>query len=132
MAQTLINQRKSTEWTRALIGGGLSALIIAIALFLLSFTTPSSSVIKLYLNLTIGLPGIFLHTWLLGDPFAQLLSPADALAGTWRIVYLTLVYWFVAGFGITYFIKDNRKAIQTWLIMLAILAVLVIFLEYLA
>jgi len=132
MAQTLINQSKSTERTRALIGGVVSAIVIAIALFLFSFTTPSSSVIKLYLNLTIGLPGIFLHTWLFGDPFAKLLSPADALAVSWHIIYLTLAYWFVAGFGITYFIKDNMKAIHAWLIMMAILAVLVMFLEYIS
>jgi|RhiMetdeSRZDD1v2_1073273.scaffolds.fasta_scaffold1481014_2 hypothetical protein len=128
MAQTLIHQSKSTEWIRALIGGVLSALVIGIALFLLSFTKPSSSVIKLYLNLIVGLPGIFLHTWLFGDPFAKLLSPANALAVSWRIIYLTLAYWFFCGFGLTYFIKNNKKAIGAWLIMMVILAVLLIIL----
>jgi len=128
MAQTLISQRKSAEWTRALTGGVLSALVIGITLFLLPFTQTSSSVIKLYLNLMVALPGIYLHTWLIGDPFAKLLSPADALTVSWHIIYLTLVYWFVAGFGITYFIKNNKTAIKAWLIMMAILAVLLIFL----
>ena len=128
MAQTLINQSKPTEWIRALIGGVLSAFVIGIALFLLSFTETSSSVIKLYLNLMIGLPGIFLHTWLLGDPFAKLLPPADALAVSWRIIYLTLAYWFFSGFGLTYFIKNNRKAVRAWLIMMAIFAVLLLIL----
>ena len=128
MAQTLINQSKSMEWIRALIGGVLSALVIGIALFLFSFTEPSSSVIKLNLNLMIGLPGIFLHTWLFGDPFAKLLPPADALAVSWRIIYLTLAYWFFSGFGLTYFIKNSQKAVRAWLIMMAIFAVLLMIL----
>jgi hypothetical protein len=128
MAQAFISQSKSTEWIRALIGGVLSALLIGLALFLLSFTQPSPSVIKLYLNLMIGLPGIFLHTWLFGDPFAKLLPPADALAVSWRILYLTLAYWFFSGFGLTYFIGNNQKAISAWLIMMAIFAVLLMIL----
>jgi hypothetical protein len=128
MAETPINQNGSTKWIRALSGGVLSALVIGIALSLLSFTKTSSSVIQLYLNLMFGLPGIFLHTWIFGDPFAKLLPPADALAVTWRIIYLTLAYWFFSGFGLAYFIKNNKKAIGAWLSMMTILAVLLIIL----
>ena len=127
MAQTLINRSKSTEWIRALIGGSLSVFMVGIALLLLTFNPSLSSGPILYLHVVLDLPGIFLHTWLFGDPFAKLLSPADAWAGSWRIIYLTLVYWFVAGFGITYFIKDNKQAMNAWLIMMAILAILLIF-----
>lgn len=128
MAQTLIDRSKSVEWTRALIGGVLSAFVIGMALFLLSFTKPSSSVIKLYLNLVVGLPGIFLHTWLFGDPFAKLLPPAEALAISQRIIFLTLLAWFVFGFGSAYFIKNNGKAIVAWFGIMMILAILVIIL----
>lgn len=129
MAQNLINQSKPTEWIRPVIGAFLSAFIVGITLLLFIFNQSLSSGPIFYLHVAVDLPGIFLHTWLLGDPFAKLLPPADALAMSWRIIYLTLVYWFVAGFGITYFIKDTRKAIQAWLIMMAILAVLSIFLS---
>ncbi|HKY55125.1 MAG TPA: hypothetical protein VJM08_12500 [Anaerolineales bacterium] len=129
MAQNLINQSKPTEWIRAVIGASLSAFIVGIMLLLFTFNQTLSSAPTFYLYVALDLPGIFLHTWLLGDPFAKLLSPADALAGSWRIIYLTLVYWFFAGFGITYFIKDTKKAIQAWLSMMAILAVLSIFLS---
>lgn len=128
MVQNRICQSKLTEWIRALIGASLSAFIVGITLLLFLFNHSLSSGPAFYLNVALDLPGIFLHTWLLGDPFAKLLSPADALAGSWRIIYLTLVCWFAAGFGITYFIKDIKRAIQVWLIMMAILVILSIFL----
>ena len=128
MAQALINRSKSTEWIRALIGGTLSAFLVGIVLLLLTFNQSLSSGPIFYLHLVLDLPGIFLHTWLFGDPFAKLVSPADAWAASWRIIYLALAYWFVAGFGITHFIQDNKKAIKAWLIMIAILSILLIFL----
>ena len=128
----VVNRSKSTEWIRALIGGSLSAFVVGIALFLLT-TNPSlsqSSGIIFLLNVALELPGIFLHTWLLGDPFAKLLPPAEALALTWRIAWLALVYWFFSGFALTYFIKNDRKAVMVWLLTIVILAVLVILLNF--
>jgi len=128
----VVNRSKSTEWIRALIGGSLSAFVVGIALFLLT-TNPSlsqSSGIIFLLNVALELPGIFLHTWLLGDPFAKLLPPAEALALTWRVIWLALVYWFFSGFALTYFIKNDRKAVMVWLLTIVILAVLVILLNF--
>ena len=127
-----LNRRKITEWIRALIGGLLSAFVVGIALLLLTFLTFKETLsdgIIFLLYVALDLPGIVLHTWLFGDPFARLLPPAEALAGTWRIVLLALVYWFFSGFALTYFIKNNRKAIMVWLLTIVILAVLVILLN---
>jgi hypothetical protein len=125
-----LNRSKSTEWFRALIGGSLSALVVGIALLLLTSNPSLSSGIISLLHIALDLPAILLHTWLFGDPFARLLPPAEALAITWRIVLLALVYWFFSGFALTYFIKNNRKAIMVWLLTIVILAVLVILLNF--
>ncbi|HXQ34070.1 MAG TPA: hypothetical protein VN843_08665 [Anaerolineales bacterium] len=126
----VLNRSKSTEWFRALIGGSLSALVVGIALLLLTSTPSLSSGIIFLLHIALDLPGILLHTWLFGDPFARLLPPAEALAITWRIVLLAWVYWFFTGFALTYFIKNNRKAIMVWLLTIVILAVPVILLNF--
>src|ERR1700752_776077 len=126
----VLNRSKSTEWFRGLIGGSLSAFFVGIA-FLFPTSTPSlSSGIIFLLHIALDLPGILLHTWLFGDPFARLLPPAEALAITWRIVLLAWVYWFFTGFALTYFIKNNRKAIMVWLLTIVILAVPVILLNF--
>lgn len=137
MAEVL-NQSKSTEWIRALIGGSLSAFVVGIALLLFTFLTIKETPLPgllFLLYIAFDLPGIFLHTWLLGDPFAKLLPPAEALAISWRIVWLALVYWFFSGFALTYFIKNNRKAVMVWLLTIvispAISAALFILLNFL-
>ena len=114
------------EWIRALIGGLLSALVIGVVVLLLTFKEPPSSGLAFLLHVALARPGIFLHTWLFGDPFAELLPPAEALAGTWRIIWLTLVCWFFFGFALTYFIKNNRNAFVGWLLTIVVLTVLVI------
>ena len=116
---------KSAKWIRALAGGVLSGLVVGIALFLLSFEGSGYSGLRLFLNLILALPGIFLHTWLFGDPFARLLSPAEAEPISWRIRWLTLGYWTLFGFGLTYLVKNNRMALGGWFLMLLILAAVV-------
>jgi hypothetical protein len=125
----VVNRSKSTEWIRALIGGSLSAFVVGIVLFLLTANPPLSAGILFLLEVALDLPGIFLQTWLLGDPFAKLLPPAEALVLTWRIIWLALVYWFFSGFALTYFIKNNGKAVMVWLLTIVIFAVLVILLN---
>ena len=124
-----LNRRKITEWIRASIGGLLSALVVGVVLLLLNSKQSSPSGLAFLLSVALDLPGILLHTWLFGDPFAKLLPPAEADVITWRIIWLTLVCWFVFGFGLTYLIKGNRKAIAGWFLMIMTLAVLVIFLN---
>lgn len=124
----VLNRSNSLAWVRALVGGSLSAFIVGVALLLLTVNQSLSTGIIFLLHLALDLPGIFLHTWLFGDPFARLLPPSEALAITWRIVLLALVYWFFAGFALTYFIKNNRKAMMVWLLTIAILVVLAILL----
>jgi hypothetical protein len=123
-----LNRRKITEWIRALVGGLLSALVVGILLRLLTFAQSISSGIT-FLLVVLDLPGILLHTWLFGDPFAKFLPPAEADIISWRIIWLTLVCWFFFGFVLTYFSKNNRKAIMVWLLTIMILAVLVILLN---
>jgi hypothetical protein len=129
----ILYRSKSTEWIRALFGGSLSALVIGIALLLFTFLTINETLFPsliFLLYVALDLPGILLHTWLLGDPFAKLLTPAEALAIGWRIVLLAVGYWFSSGFALTYFIKNNRKAVIVWLLTIAILAVLAFFLNF--
>ena len=123
-----LKRSKITEWIRALVGGLLSALVVGIVLLLLTFNQSLSSGIT-FLLVVLDLPGILLHTWRFGDPFAKFLPPAEADVISWRIIWLTLVYWFFSGFALTYFIKNNRKAIMVWLLTIVILAVLVILLN---
>jgi len=114
------------EWIRALIGGLLSALVVGVVVLLLTFIPSLSSGIIFLLHLALDLPGIYLHTWLFGDPLAKLLSPAEADVISWRIIWLTLVCWFFSGFALTYFIKNNRKAFAGWLLTIMVLTVLAI------
>ena len=125
----VLKRSNSLAWVRALVGGSLSAFIVGVALLLLTINQSLSTGIIFFLHLALDLPGIFLHTWLFGDPFARLLPPAEALVITWRIVLLALVYWFFSGFALTYFIKNNRKAGMAWLLMIVILTVLAILLS---
>ena len=124
-----LSPSKTPKWIRAVIGGGLSLFVVGIVLFLLSLSRSPSSGIILYLNVLLALPGIFLHTWLFGDPFARLLPPAEASTISQRIILLTLLVWFLLGFGSTYFIRNNGKAIVAWLSVVMILAILVIILS---
>ena len=129
----VLNRSKTTEWIRAFFGGSLSALVVGIALFLLTFITNKETLLLdliFLLYVALDLPGILLHTWLLGDPFAKLLPPAEAMAIGWRVVLLAVVYWFFSGFALTYFIKNNRKAVMAWLLTIVILAVLAFFLSF--
>ena len=122
----VFNRSKSADWIQALIGGLLSAFVVGVVVLLLTFKEPPALGLSFLLHVALDLPGIFLHTWLFGDPFAKLLPPAEALAGTWRIIWLTLVCWFFFGFALTYFIKNNRNAFVGWLLTIVVLTVLVI------
>lgn len=129
----ILYRSKSTEWIRALFGGSLSALVVGIALLLFTLLTVNETLLPgliFLLYVALDLPGILLHTWLLGDPLAKLLQPAEALAIGWRIVLLAVVYWFFSGFALTYFIKNNRKAVIVWLLTIVILAVRAILLKF--
>jgi len=118
----VLNRNEFKEWIRALIGGLLFALVVGVVVLLLTFKEPPSSGLAFLLHVALDLPGIYLHTWLFGDPFAELLPPAEALAGTWRIIWLTLVCWFYFGFVLTYFIKDNKKVIAGLFLMIMVFA----------
>src|SRR5574339_583190 len=115
---------KASNWMRAMIGGGLSIFIVGIALFLVSLRTTSG--ITLFVAILLYLPGIFLHTWLLGDPYARLLPPEEAAAISQRLTLFALLAWFLLGFGLTCFIKSNKKAFGAWLMVIIMLVILVI------
>jgi len=106
---------KSAKWIRALFGGSLSALVVGIAFFLVYFV--NSDLFK-YVRI-LELPGAILTLLvilLLGYPLASY----DPVAAPLPILSLALVYWFLFGFGLTYFFKNNRMAIAWWLILVII------------
>ncbi|HET9906492.1 MAG TPA: hypothetical protein VFQ23_07620, partial [Anaerolineales bacterium] len=114
-----------TEWIRAFLGGSLSALVVGIHLLLFTLVTLKEIALPgiiFVLYLALDLPGILLHTWLFSDPFATLLPTAEAEAIGWRIIWLALVFWFFSGFALTYFIKNDRKAVIVWFLTIVILA----------
>jgi hypothetical protein len=111
MAQALMNRSKFAAGTQAVIGGSLSAFTVGMALLLLTSNESLSSGPIFYLHLALDLPGIVLHTWLFGDPFARLLPPEEAAVISQRIILLTLPVWFLLGFGLTYFTRSKEKTI---------------------
>ena len=125
----VLNRSKSTEWIRAFFGGSLSALFVGIALLLFTFLTLKEMLLPALLfalYVALDLPGILLHTWLFGDPFAKLLPPAEAEALGWRIILLAVMFWFFFGLVLTYFVKNNRRAVIVWLLTIVILVVVAI------
>ena len=108
---------KSAKWIRALFGGSLSALVVGFALFLAFFV---NSDLFRYVR-TLEIPGAILTVLvalLFGYPLVSdaAASPSVSLP----VIALTLAYWFLFGFGLTYFIKNNRMAIAWWLILVII------------
>ena len=108
---------KSAKWIRALFGGSLSALVVGIALFLAFFV---NSDLFRYVR-TLEIPGAILTVLvalLFGYPLVSdaAASPSVSLP----VIALTLAYWFLFGFGLTYFIKNNKMAIAWWLILVII------------
>jgi hypothetical protein len=112
-----ISQSVSVKWLRAIIAATVSIIAIGIALFLLSRADSSSPWI-FFPSLILELPGIYLHTWLLGDPFAKLLPPADAAVITKQVIWFSLLFWFVFSFATTYFLKDRKYRIGAWCMVL--------------
>ena len=113
-----ISQSKPVKWIQAIMAATLTVVVIGIALLLLSHVD-SSSILIIFPSLILELPGIYLHTWLLGDPFAKLLSPTDAAVISRQVLGLSLLFWFVFSFASAYFSKDKRHLIGAWFIALA-------------
>ena len=113
-----MSQGESVKWIRAITAAIVSVIAIGIALFLLSRADSSSPWIFLP-SLILELPGIYLHTWLLGDPFAKLLSPTQAAIISRQILWLSLLFWFIFSFASAYFLKDKKYRIGAWFIALA-------------
>ena len=117
---------KSAEWIRALFGGSLSALVVAIALFLVEFVNPE---LFKYLRI-LEFPGVILAllAGLFGYRFVNLQVAAPSVS--FLILALALLYWFLFGFGLTYLIKNNRTAIAWWLILVIIPGAILLKLIY--
>jgi hypothetical protein len=108
---------KSAKWIRALSGGSLSALVVGIALFLAFFV---NSDLFRYVR-TLEIPGAILTVLialLFGYPLIS--DAATSPSVSLPVISLTLAYWFLFGFGLTYFIKNNKMAIAWWLILVII------------
>ena len=117
---------KSAEWIRALFGGSLSALVVAIALFLVEFVNPE---LFKYLRI-LEFPGVILAllAGLFGYRFVNLQVAAPSVS--LPILSLALPYWFLFGFGLTYLIKNNKAAIAWWLILVIIPGAILLKLIY--
>jgi len=117
---------KSAEWIRALFGGSLSALVVAIALFLVEFVNPE---LFKYLRI-LEFPGVILAllAGLIGYRFVNLQVAAPSVS--LPILSLALAYWFLFGFGLTYLIKNNKAAIAWWLILVIIPGAILLKLIY--
>jgi len=117
---------KSAEWIRALFGGSLSALVVAIALFLVEFVNPE---LFKYLRI-LEFPGVILAllAGLFGYRFVNLQVAAPSVS--FPILALALLYWFLFGFGLTYLIKNNKAAIAWWLILVIIPGAILLKLIY--
>lgn len=115
---------ESAKWIRALFGGALSAFVVGIALFLVHFVNSESLI---YLKI-LELPGLILT--ILGSELSgyTLIGPPDSLSLS--VISLALVYWFLFGFGLTYFIKNNIMAIAWWLILVIIPGIVLLMLIY--
>ncbi len=118
---------KSVKWTRtlirALIGGLLSAFVAGIALFLVNFVNPESF---MYLRI-LELPGSLLYTL---SGYSQVRYSLDDKTYLLPTLLLALVYWFFFGFGLTYFIKNNKMAIGCWLVLVIIPGVVLLAFFY--
>lgn len=112
-----ISQSRSAKWFRAITAATAPVVVIGILLSLLSQIEFSSFLIFLP-SLILELPGIYLHTWLLGDPFARLLSPVEAAIISRQVIWLSLLFWFIFGFISTYFLEDKKYKLGAWLIVL--------------
>ena len=117
---------KSAKWIRALSGGSLSALVVAIALFLVEFVNPE---LFKYLRI-LEFPGVILAllAGLIGYRFVNLQVAAPSVS--LPILSLALAYWFLFGFGLTYLIKNNKAAIAWWLILVIIPGAILLKLIY--
>ena len=119
-----ISQSRFLNWLQAFTVATVSTVVIGIAFFLLSYGTSSSALIFLP-GLALALPGIYLYTWLLGDPF-RFVPEAEA-AIIWRqVIWLSLLFWFVFGFVSKYVLKHQKYVVGAWCIMVAGCAIWVI------
>lgn len=104
---------KSSQWKRAFIGGLLSALAAGIPMSIsYLFELQSTSFLLSTFLSSFALPGILLS---LSFP-----NPSESQGITVPHILLSLPFWFPFGFGLTFFIKSDRKAIGWWLVLVII------------
>ena len=100
MEQRTVNR---FTWKRSLIGGLISALIagVCFGLYIYGPRVSTAGAIS-FLLLGFGFLGLVNNNW-----------------GTIGLT-LTVIFWFLVGGGINYFIRKNSIAIAVWLIVYAI------------
>ena len=112
---------KLTVWKRAEVGGLLSACATGIPMFIGHFLElQSTSFLSIFLK-SFALPGMII-SYPIYDPY----RPPDILPQ----ILLSLPYWFLFGFGLSLFIKDNRRAISGWLWLVLIPSIVFTLLVY--
>jgi len=95
---------KFVKWKRPLIGGFLSAGVATVSLLVLSLTKFDISISLLFLIWPMVFEYIF-----------------GIESKAWfKSLQIAILVWFLIGFGITYFIKSNKKAIGFWLLPFAL------------
>ncbi len=103
---------------RSLISGFLSALATGIPMFVGYFleSQPVDLVLSIFLK-SFATPGTILLI-----PFLYLYMPSDMPL---TIILLALLYWFLFGFGLSLFIKNNRQAIALWFLLVLVPSVII-------
>ena len=103
---------KLTVLKRAVVGGLLSAGATGIPMFIGDFLElqPINLLLSIFLK-SFALPGVIISyviPYTIHDPYGP---PGLTLSQ----ILLSLLYWFLFGFGLSLFIKDNTRAIGAWL-----------------
>jgi len=114
---------KLTVLKRAVVGGLLSACATGIPMFIGYFLELQSSNLLLSIFLkSFALPGV-----IISYPIHDVYGPPGLSLSQ---ILLSLLYWFLFGFGLSLFIKDNSRAISYWLCLVLIPSIVFTLLVY--
>jgi hypothetical protein len=105
---------------RAMTGGLLSALVTGIPIFISYFLRlQSPDLLSVFLN-SFALPGMVMYL-----PFD---SPSEPSGINLFHILSSLLYWFIFGAALSFFIKNNTRVISWWLFLVLTSSAVITFL----
>ena len=122
---------KLTVLRRAEVGGLLSALATGIPMFIGYFLElQSTNYLSIFLKI-FALPGFILY-YFLSTLFGISTVRYSSEDQSYLVpaLLLSLLYWFLFGFGLSLFIKDNSRAISIWLWLVVISSIVITLLVH--